>query len=365
VKLLNGLDPPFPPLEVVAVRMFLTYIGCIAYMLYYNVPYPFAGPPEVRMLLAIRGVSGFFGLFGIYYSLQYLSVSDTVVLTFLIPSTTALVGYYFMNERYSRGEAIACVCSFVGVILIARPSSLFGKSPGVISSGPLPDTVARVEEVLTRALAGDGMSAERGTPAQRLSAVIVSLIGVVGATGAFATLRQIGTRAHPMHSLSAFSLYSTIVALVASVVSGEKSVAPFEANYVLLLVSVTIFGFITQLMLVYGLRLETAARGSLGVYAQILFAAALERVFFRVEPVPTSVLGGVIIVVSAVYVALSKSGDDEPRRFFVDDEALFDAGEDDREIVEMVDKTTVDSISADTASDEAKVSLLDTSLHTP
>lgn len=49
----------------------------------------------------------FFGLFGIYFSLQYLSLSDATVLTFLSPMTTALAGYMFLGESFSRREALA------------------------------------------------------------------------------------------------------------------------------------------------------------------------------------------------------------------------------------------------------------------
>ena len=67
-----------------------------------KIPDPFLGPKGVRMLLLTRGFSGlvlrhilsnianitiparsFFGLFGIYYSLQYLSLSDATVLTYV------------------------------------------------------------------------------------------------------------------------------------------------------------------------------------------------------------------------------------------------------------------------------------------
>jgi EamA-like transporter family len=80
----------------------------------------------------------FFGLFGIYYSLKYLSLSDAVVLTFLSPTTTAVAGFLFLRESLSRKEAIAgreslscyffaypdkcpvSVFSLVGVVLIAH-----------------------------------------------------------------------------------------------------------------------------------------------------------------------------------------------------------------------------------------------------
>lgn len=42
-----------------------------------------------------------------YYSLQYLSLSDATVLTFLIPTVTAISGYFFLGEGFSRGQAMA------------------------------------------------------------------------------------------------------------------------------------------------------------------------------------------------------------------------------------------------------------------
>jgi drug/metabolite transporter (DMT)-like permease len=102
---------------------------------YASVPYPITGPPEVRHLLAFRGVSGFFGqsnafarwefadsasgLFGIYYSLIYLSLSDSVVITFLTPTTTAIAGYLLLGETLTRREMIAG-CGSNSLLKIAR-----------------------------------------------------------------------------------------------------------------------------------------------------------------------------------------------------------------------------------------------------
>lgn len=49
----------------------------------------------------------FFGLFGIYYSLQYLSLSDSTVLTFLAPMCTAAAGALILKEPFSIKEALA------------------------------------------------------------------------------------------------------------------------------------------------------------------------------------------------------------------------------------------------------------------
>ncbi|KZW03139.1 hypothetical protein EXIGLDRAFT_664264 [Exidia glandulosa HHB12029] len=292
-KFLNGLDPPVPPFELIIVRMSLTYLASLAYMLWAKVPDPITGPKEVRWILVARGVCGFFGLFGVYYSLQYLSVSDTVVLTFLIPGTTAFVGHYFMGESYSRGEAIACGVSLFGVILIARPAALFGGD----YSPPVPDVPSSD---------GSWVPSERGTPMQRLSAVGVSLLGVLGATGAYVTLRKIGKRAHPLHSMNFFAFYSTLVASLGMIVTRQPIVVPKRPEFFLLLLVLGLCGFFGQLLLVLGLQRETASRGALGLYAQIIFAVALERIFFDVKPSAMSIIGGLIIVGAALYVALTK-----------------------------------------------------------
>jgi drug/metabolite transporter (DMT)-like permease len=49
----------------------------------------------------------FFGLFGVYYSLQYLSLSDATVLTFLAPMFTIATGSIFLGEKMNWKQAVA------------------------------------------------------------------------------------------------------------------------------------------------------------------------------------------------------------------------------------------------------------------
>ena len=53
--------------------MFITYFGATSWMLFRKIPDPFFGPPPVRGLLFARGITGFFGLFAVYYSLGYMT----------------------------------------------------------------------------------------------------------------------------------------------------------------------------------------------------------------------------------------------------------------------------------------------------
>src|ERR1700761_6454534 len=83
------------------------------------------GAKEVRPLLVARGVGGFFGVFGMYYSLMYLPLADATVITFLAPCISCWACSYLLKEPFTRMEQIGALISLFGVVLIARPTSLF------------------------------------------------------------------------------------------------------------------------------------------------------------------------------------------------------------------------------------------------
>ncbi|KAG2364758.1 hypothetical protein BDR07DRAFT_1459444 [Suillus spraguei] len=60
-------------------------------------------PVHALQNIAIRMV--FWGVSGLYWSLQYLSVADATVLIFLTPLTTAVAGLVFLKESYSVKQA--------------------------------------------------------------------------------------------------------------------------------------------------------------------------------------------------------------------------------------------------------------------
>ncbi|CAK5278232.1 unnamed protein product [Mycena citricolor] len=294
VKKLQSLErEPVSTLQLIVVRMAITYACSIGYMyvayppLENTPPTPYQasakgtssllGPEGVRLLLVFRGVTGFIGLNGTYFALQYLSLSDVTVLSFLVPMTTALSASIFLGEAFSRKEALAGLCSLFGVVLIARPDFLFGPST---SSTPIEER-------------------------NRMMAIGIALAGVVGSTGAMTTIRAIGHRAHPIHLLSFFSLQSVIAASILMVFQHEPVVIPTRPAWLGLLAVIGVLGFLAQVLLTMGYQRETAGRAGMALYTQIIFASVLERVFFGTSPTFLSMLGTSIIMSSAIFVALS------------------------------------------------------------
>ncbi|KAI0262063.1 hypothetical protein BC834DRAFT_892921 [Gloeopeniophorella convolvens] len=289
VKVLNSLDKPVPTLELIWVRMAITYVCSMTYMHWQKIPDPFLGPKGVRGLLLFRGFTGFFGLFGMYFSLKYLSLSDATVITFIAPILTSFTGALFLKEPVSIKEMLAGLCSFFGVVLIARPPFLFDHAPAIRSiDGAPPD------------------HSETATPEQRMLSVIAALIGVLGATGAYTSLRAIGKKAHPLHSLTFFSSQCVLVSTIGMIIFKVPPVIPTRISWLAMLLLIGIFGFIAQTLLTMGLQRETAARGTLAVYIGVVFALALERIVFHTSPSALSIAGMVVILSAAIYTALTK-----------------------------------------------------------
>ncbi|KAF9071884.1 hypothetical protein BDP27DRAFT_462995 [Rhodocollybia butyracea] len=327
VKQLNVIDPPVPTFELILIRMAITYLFSVTYMKFMGVDSPFLGPKGVRLLLMFRGFVGFFGIFGIYFALKYLSLSDATVLTFLAPLCTSITGALFLGEYVGRKEIFAGVFSLVGVIFIARPTSLFGHSHIPIINGTVllgnSTGVPLVSEALVNltSLSNDtlinisnstlSMLPPSVTPTKRLIAVGVSLLGVMGATGAYTTIRAIGTRAHALHSMAAYSSISVVVSAIGLIATHTPIVIPTSPIWLLLLLEIGVFGFCAQIFLTLGLQRETASRGTLAIYTLIVFTSLLDRIFFHAVPSLLSIMGTVIIVGSALYVAVTKQNQNE------------------------------------------------------
>lgn len=236
-----------------------------------------------------------------------------------------------IHEPFTRKEQIAGVISFFGVVLIARPTSLFQVYSGPSTAG------AGSTDGLTSTNATeptDLQGLNEVTPAQRLTAVGVALIGVLGAASAYTTIRWIGKRAHPLISVNYFAAWSTIVSAVALLVVpsiGFKLPATFmQWSYLIFL---GVCGFIMQFLLTAGLQYDKGSSATNMVYTQMLFALAFDKLVFDTTPGLLSLIGSSLILGSALYVALinnkaksQKEGDGRG-----DEEAALVAGDGDSE----------------------------------
>ncbi|EPS31811.1 hypothetical protein PDE_06769 [Penicillium oxalicum 114-2] len=297
------------PFQVLFARMSITAVASYLYMWYAQVPAPFGIRP-VRKLLLLRATFGFLGVYGLYYSVQYLPLSEATVITFLAPILTCYAcSFLIPGETFTRRQQLAALVSLIGVVLIARPfSSRSNQSKGNTTT----TTPAPTEDE----------SPNDTDSFHHVLATVVAFVGVLGASGAYTTIRVIGRRAHPLVSVTYFSSVTTIISLVAMVaVPSIPFRLPSTATEWILLTGLGVCGFLLQFLLTAGLSYvppasvrdkgAQARQGSKAtnmVYTQMLFALFYDKVIWGSTMSPVSWAGSALILACAVYVAVAQEG---------------------------------------------------------
>lgn len=324
-------DHAFHPVQLLFMRMIMTTCASCLYMWRYKVPNFPLGPPGVRWLLVLRGLTGFFGIFGMWYSMMYLPLAEATVFTFLSPSVTGYICHVLLKDPFTRTEQIASAVAFSGIILITRPLSFISHSVPIdteidadeamanmttIASGTVSAAVAMIRDVASETASKIAAAdSDEGVPVlQRLAAILVALVGVLGGSSAFTTIRAIGTRAHPLISVNYFSTWCTIVSgtiLFFAPILGVgqpylQFALPHTLRQWLLLLLICVCGFCTQFLATMGLGLERSNRATAMVYTQMLFAAGFDRFIFGHEMATMSLVGCGLVIGSALWAALAK-----------------------------------------------------------
>ncbi|CEI59958.1 hypothetical protein FVEN_g8238 [Fusarium venenatum] len=293
----TGFETKFHALQIIFVRMLATALIGSFYMWREKVPdFPF-GPREVRGLLVLRGMAGSVGLFGLYYSLSYLDVSDATVITFLVPTLTAFIAWVALREPFTINEASAGLIAFIGVLFVARPAFIFPHNDSFLSGSSSDD------ENVTKGI----LSAVKATPQERTIAICCSIFGSIAAATAYSTIRVIGKRAHSLVSVNYFAVLATVSSFLIITIHPDlqfeipKSLAEWA-----ILLSIGVSGFLFQVLLTEGLQREKAGRATNLIYVQLVYAVIIDRVIWGATPPPASFIGSALIIGSAVWVALQK-----------------------------------------------------------
>ncbi|KAE8147016.1 hypothetical protein BDV25DRAFT_161370 [Aspergillus avenaceus] len=313
----------FHPFQILFARMSITVVVSYLYMWYTKVPHPLGTRPIFPLLLC-RAAGGFFGVYGLYYSVQYLALSEATVLTFLAPILTCYACSLFIpNETFTRKQQLAGVVSLAGVVLIARPFSMFSSEPS-----PSPNEAGR-----DRPSSSDEY--------HHILATIMALAGVMGASTAYSSIRMIGQRCHALVSVTYFSLFTTIVSTVAMLAMPSVPLElPGTTLEWTLLLGLGVCGFLLQFLLTAGLSYvppprphrkvsnsdhsspygsddndepktsqstSSGSRATSMIYTQMLFALFYDRIVWGSTLSPLSWLGSGLILGSAIYVAVART----------------------------------------------------------
>ena len=217
-------------------------------------------------LLVIRGVFGSGGFICFYAAVIHLPLAEATVIHHISPVLTAVVAALWLGERLERRVLVGMALAFAGVILIAKPTALFGDDA-----------------------AASNIS---------WSYVAVGVAGALLASFAYVAVRKLGETEPPILVVFYFPAISVPVSLPFAIAEW----VPPDLQGWLLLLGVGAATQAAQLALTKGLARERAGKAISVGYLQIAFATAFGALLFGQVPGTWS-LAGIALVVGSVYFA--------------------------------------------------------------
>lgn len=221
-----------------------------------------------RGWLIVRGLLGFAGLHCYFYAITALPLADATVIQLTNPLLVALAAPIFLREPLRRSDLAGILLGIGGVVLIARPTFLFGGADRPLD--PL------------------GLAAAIG--------------GSLCSAAAYLVVRKLRTE-HPLVVVLQFPMLTVplTIPLVARVWTW-----PTPLEWALLL-AMGIATQIGQVKMTESLHLEPAARATAVSYVQILFALAFGVALFDETPSSWTLAGAIAIAIGTALVARPRS----------------------------------------------------------
>lgn len=221
-----------------------------------------------RRMLFFRGLLGYFALSCVFRSLSVMPLSDATVLQYLYPVFTAVLATAMLGERPTLGIAAAGLASLAGVVLVAKPSFVFG----ALASGPSPFDVG------------------------------VAVLGACFTALAYVGVKRLTTLEHPL----VIVFYFPLVTLPATVPSLLHSAVMPQGWEWAVLAGIGVATQAGQVWLTRGLQYESATRATALTYTQVVFATIWGAIWFGETPDAASLAGAVLVVSGAFVLAASR-----------------------------------------------------------
>ncbi|AKF04744.1 DMT family transporter [Sandaracinus amylolyticus] len=218
-----------------------------------------------RKWLVVRGLLGFVGLHCYYFAVTRLPLADATVIQLTNPLMVAVAAAIFLHEPLRRSDLAGIALGLGGVVLVSRPTFLFGGEERAL------DPIA----------------------------LGVAVLGAIVAASVYVVVRKLRATEHPLVVVLQFPML-TVPLTLPLVIPVWQWPTPFEW---LVLLGVGVFTQIGQVKMTEALHLEPAARATAVSYVQILFAVIFGVVLFRETPTAWTLAGATSIAIGTAIVA--------------------------------------------------------------
>lgn len=84
-------------------------------------------PRGALLFLLLRSIAGSVGIFGNFYAVDHLVLSDAAILNKMSPFATILFSFFLLGEKIRPVPLAAVVCAFLGSLFVIKPGLNFSK----------------------------------------------------------------------------------------------------------------------------------------------------------------------------------------------------------------------------------------------
>lgn len=243
-----------PVIEKVFFRNLVTFILMLVIIIK-NRENPFKQGKATKFLI-IRSLAGLAGVVLYFYAISNMTLADSTMLNKLSPFFVILFAGIFLKEGFNLSKLIIIIVAFIGALLIIKPQFDLSIIPSI--AGFLSAVFAGLAYTVVRFLKGKASSS--------MIVFYFSAVSVIGSA--------------PM--LVPYFVMPSILTLA-------------------LLVGIGIFAGMGQIALTKAYHLAPASEISIYNYASILFATIIGVIIGDAFPDGYSILGGIIIFLTAYY----------------------------------------------------------------
>lgn len=283
-SLMIKLAESIPSLEVAFMRLTMQLVFSIPPVIFFKDK--LIHPWKKIRFLVLRGAAGATAMNLSIYAVKHMPLADARVIFYTSPVYTAILGWIFLKESVSKFDLLATLLSLGGVVLIGRPTFLFG-SLGKSSSSK-----------------------------QVWFPTLLAVIGSFCAACAIVLTRKVSQELPVRVVVLYATMVATIICLSASLIFGGFKYPDCGTHDAVYIIVAAVLGYSGQLIVTKALSTEKASIISLVRTIGIAFSFLLQLTVLGVVPNGLSIGGAFLVLLCNVTIFIKKYLDQkksEPR----------------------------------------------------
>ena len=254
VKRTGGTIPAY---EQVFFRNLVIVIVAGAYLLRHHLP--LYGPRQYQPAMFGRSILGVLGVLASFLATNTGSQADVSILSRLSPFLITAFSALFLKEKITKIQIPALLLAFGGAFVVANPKFHSNMYP-----------------------------------------IVMALLCSLASSFSYTLVGYLKGKAHPFSIILHLGTVS-VATMVPVMLLTRQFVWPTGQEFFDLLL-IGIFGVLGQICLTYAYKLADASEVSIYSNTNILFAAALGRVFFGERIAPNTLVGGGMVLAAMILV---------------------------------------------------------------